>query len=193
MWRRRREGQWALRWGSLLVRDQRKRAGHGSIALLYPPCRMAPEVILAMDEGQYDGKVDVWSLGITCIELGKRWPTKMVQKSVFMCSQSWKHPTLFFAFSSLVFLLFLLFICHSLSLSRYVVLCHSLAERKPPLFNMNAMSALYHIAQNESPVLQSNHWWESVLTSLCSFRQIRLLLHCEFELCCLSLCYNCCF
>lgn len=33
--------------------------------------RMAPEVILAMDEGQYDGKVDVWSLGITCIELGK--------------------------------------------------------------------------------------------------------------------------
>uniref|UniRef100_A0A8B9JHD5 non-specific serine/threonine protein kinase n=1 Tax=Astyanax mexicanus TaxID=7994 RepID=A0A8B9JHD5_ASTMX len=55
-------------------------------------CRMAPEVILAMDEGQYDGKVDVWSLGITCIEL---------------------------------------------------------AERKPPLFNMNAMSALYHIAQNE--------------------------------------------
>ncbi|CAM5117525.1 unnamed protein product [Eretmochelys imbricata] len=64
---------------------------------------MAPEVILAMDEGQYDGKVDVWSLGITCIEL---------------------------------------------------------AERKPPLFNMNAMSALYHIAQNESPGLQSSHWSE---------------------------------
>jgi serine/threonine protein kinase len=34
---------------------------------------MAPEVILAMDEGQYDGKVDVWSLGITCIELGEHW------------------------------------------------------------------------------------------------------------------------
>ncbi|XP_028310569.1 serine/threonine-protein kinase TAO2 isoform X2 [Gouania willdenowi] len=65
------------------------------------PYWMAPEVILAMDEGQYDGKVDVWSLGITSIEL---------------------------------------------------------AERKPPLFNMNAMSALYHIAQNESPLLQSNHW-----------------------------------
>lgn len=32
---------------------------------------MAPEVILAMDEGQYDGKVDVWSLGITSIELGR--------------------------------------------------------------------------------------------------------------------------
>lgn len=39
--------------------------------LSYYPPRMAPEVILAMDEGQYDGKVDVWSLGITCIELGK--------------------------------------------------------------------------------------------------------------------------
>uniref|UniRef100_A0A673NMR0 non-specific serine/threonine protein kinase n=1 Tax=Sinocyclocheilus rhinocerous TaxID=307959 RepID=A0A673NMR0_9TELE len=62
---------------------------------------MAPEVILAMDEGQYDGKIDIWSLGITCIEL---------------------------------------------------------AERKPPLFNMNAMSALYHIAQNESPMLQSSEW-----------------------------------
>uniref|UniRef100_A0A4W4FS03 Serine/threonine-protein kinase TAO3 n=1 Tax=Electrophorus electricus TaxID=8005 RepID=A0A4W4FS03_ELEEL len=66
--------------------------------------QMAPEVILAMDEGQYEGKVDIWSLGITCIEL---------------------------------------------------------AERKPPLFNMNAMSALYHIAQNNSPTLQSSEWSEA--------------------------------
>lgn len=65
------------------------------------PYWMAPEVILAMDEGQYDGKVDVWSLGITCIEL---------------------------------------------------------AERKPPYFNMNAMSALYHIAQNDTPTLASTNW-----------------------------------
>ncbi|CAG2164175.1 unnamed protein product [Oppiella nova] len=66
------------------------------------PYWMAPEVILAMDEGQYDGKVDVWSLGITCIEL---------------------------------------------------------AERKPPYFNMNAMSALYHIAQNDSPILNPSGDW----------------------------------
>lgn len=60
------------------------------------PYWIAPELILAMEEGTYDVKVDVWSLGITCIEL---------------------------------------------------------AERKPPYFNMNAMSALYHIAQNEPPIL----------------------------------------
>lgn len=88
-----------------------KLADFGSAALSAPansfvgtPYWMAPEVILAMDEGQYDGKVDVWSLGITCIEL---------------------------------------------------------AERKPPLFNMNAMSALYHIAQNDPPVLSSPDHWSS--------------------------------
>lgn len=85
-----------------------KLADFGSASIKCPansfvgtPYWMAPEVILAMDEGQYDGKVDVWSLGITCIEL---------------------------------------------------------AERKPPYFNMNAMSALYHIAQNDTPTLQSNDW-----------------------------------
>ena len=32
------------------------------------------------------------------------------------------------------------------------------AERKPPYFNMNAMSALYHIAQNDSPMLSAPDW-----------------------------------
>lgn len=88
-----------------------KLADFGSAALAAPansfvgtPYWMAPEVILAMDEGQYDGKVDVWSLGITCVEL---------------------------------------------------------AERKPPLFNMNAMSALYHIAQNDPPALSAPDQWSS--------------------------------
>ncbi|XP_053726650.1 serine/threonine-protein kinase TAO3 isoform X1 [Synchiropus splendidus] len=96
--------------GNILLTElgQVKLADFGSASIASPansfvgtPYWMAPEVILAMDEGQYEGKVDIWSLGITCIEL---------------------------------------------------------AERKPPLFNMNAMSALYHIAQNDSPTLQSIEW-----------------------------------
>jgi thousand and one amino acid protein kinase len=35
------------------------------------------------------------------------------------------------------------------------------AERRPPLFNMNAMSALYHIAQNDSPSLSSGGDWSA--------------------------------
>ena len=34
----------------------------------------------------------------------------------------------------------------------------TIAERKPPLFNMNAMSALYHIAQNDPPSLCNGDW-----------------------------------
>ncbi|CAB1459135.1 unnamed protein product [Pleuronectes platessa] len=99
-----------IKAGNILLTEpgQVKLADFGSASIACPansfvgtPYWMAPEVILAMDEGQYDGKVDIWSLGITCIEL---------------------------------------------------------AERKPPLFNMNAMSALYHIAQNESPMLLSSEW-----------------------------------
>lgn len=99
-----------IKAGNILVTDNGdiKLADFGSASIKSPansfvgtPYWMAPEVILAMDEGQYDGKVDVWSLGITCIEL---------------------------------------------------------AERKPPYFNMNAMSALYHIAQNDSPSLSDPAW-----------------------------------
>lgn len=91
--------------GNILLTDNGvvKLADFGSASTLCPaqsfvgtPYWMAPEVILAMDEGHYDQSADIWSLGITCIEL---------------------------------------------------------AERRPPLFNMNAMSALYHIAQNDPPKL----------------------------------------
>ncbi|GAV05538.1 hypothetical protein RvY_15656 [Ramazzottius varieornatus] len=96
--------------GNILLTDYGgvKLADFGSAAFACPansfvgtPYWMAPEVILAMEEGQYEGKVDVWSTGITCIEL---------------------------------------------------------AEKKPPYFNMNAMSALYHIAQNEPPRLTGGDW-----------------------------------
>lgn len=102
-----------------------KLADFGSASIKCPansfvgtPYWMAPEVILAMDEGQYDGKVDVWSLGITCIEL---------------------------------------------------------AERKPPYFNMNAMSALYHIAQNEPPTLQSSDWSETFKNFVMACLQVIIL------------------
>ena len=41
---------------------------------------IAPEVILAMENGQYDGKVDIWSLGITCIELGNDFLLTLSEK-----------------------------------------------------------------------------------------------------------------
>ncbi|XP_041972563.1 serine/threonine-protein kinase Tao isoform X2 [Aricia agestis] len=102
-----------IKAGNILLTENGivKLADFGSASIKCPansfvgtPYWMAPEVILAMDEGQYDGKVDVWSLGITCIEL---------------------------------------------------------AERKPPYFNMNAMSALYHIAQNDSPTLSAPEWTDT--------------------------------
>ncbi|VDP17562.1 unnamed protein product, partial [Heligmosomoides polygyrus] len=94
-----------IKAGNILLSDTAhvKLADFGSASMSDPaqtfigtPFFMAPEVILAMDEGHYTEKADIWSLGITCIEL---------------------------------------------------------AERRPPLFNMNAMSALYHIAQNDPPKL----------------------------------------
>lgn len=103
--------------GNILLEDNGtvKLADFGSASLVSPansfvgtPYWMAPEVILAMDEGQYDGKVDIWSLGITCIEF---------------------------------------------------------AERRPPLFNMNAMSALYHIAQNNPPTLTTHTDWSEAFLS----------------------------
>ncbi|KAL4003304.1 Protein kinase domain family protein [Acanthocheilonema viteae] len=113
--------------GNILLTDNGivKLADFGSASTLCPaqsfvgtPYWMAPEVILAMDEGHYDQSADIWSLGITCIEL---------------------------------------------------------AERRPPLFNMNAMSALYHIAQNDPPTLSHGENSSAWSTDFHSF--VDLCLH----------------
>ncbi|XP_057354240.1 uncharacterized protein LOC118935861 [Manis pentadactyla] len=78
--------------------------GSSAKSFVGTPHWMAPEIILGRNEEQYDSKVDVWSLGITCIEI---------------------------------------------------------AEREPPLFDMNARHALYHITRNNPPTLQSNEWSSS--------------------------------
>jgi len=85
--------------------------GSGSMSsrassLVGSPYWMAPEVVMAMEAGSYDGKVDVWSLGIACIEM---------------------------------------------------------AERRPPLWKMNAMSALYHIPMNAPPTLPADGGYSDAL------------------------------
>jgi thousand and one amino acid protein kinase len=68
-----------IKAGNILLTEDAivKLADFGSASFISPansfvgtPYWIAPEVILAMENGQYDGKVDIWSLGITCIELG---------------------------------------------------------------------------------------------------------------------------
>ena len=46
--------------------------------------------------------------------------------------------------------------------------CFFAAERQPPLFHMNAMSALYHIAQNDPPRLQRPENWSEVFIDFIS-------------------------
>lgn len=106
-----------------------------------------------MEEGQYDGKVDVWSMGITCVELGKIHPAARA-KAVLDLQYYSVLCVCEFDITCLTLILTNLHLLFSLTRHRHL----SAAEKKPPYFNMNAMSALYHIAQNEPPRLAAGDW-----------------------------------
>jgi len=97
---------------------------------------MAPEVIMAMDTGTYSGKIDIWSLGITCIELGMYAmslpSTPALLLSWYTSSDDGPSYT-------------------------------TLAERRPPRFKMNAMAALYQIPQAEPPGLTKPDAWPAAM------------------------------
>lgn len=64
-----------------------------------------------------------------------------------------------FAYQRFCWCLKRLFVAFNRLINRMLKWCVVfLAERKPPLFNINAMSALYHIAQNEPPSLTTDGW-----------------------------------
>ncbi|KAK2505822.1 hypothetical protein MC885_010214 [Smutsia gigantea] len=60
------------------------------------PYWVAPEILLLMDDEVYDAKVDVWSLGITCIELAEMKPPlfDMTAESVLGHIANNEPPTL---------------------------------------------------------------------------------------------------
>lgn len=67
------------------------------------PYWMAPEVILAMDDGEYTGNADIWSLGITCIELGESpqgLPVHFVS-----CIRGWELSYVYWIFIAYKYLL----------------------------------------------------------------------------------------
>jgi len=75
-------------------------ADFGSASLSCPansfvgtPYWMAPEVILAMDDGEYSGNSDIWSLGITCIELGKYY--SILYCTYMYCIVSIMHTSIY--------------------------------------------------------------------------------------------------
>jgi len=41
------------------------------------------------------------------------------------------------------------------------ITCIELAEKFPPLFDLNPISALYYISQNDSPTLKNQESWSS--------------------------------
>ena len=49
--------------------------------------------------------------------------------------------------------------CDTLIIIFIITFSFSPAERKPPLFHMNAMAAMYHIAQKDPPTIQEPQNW----------------------------------
>lgn len=92
------------------------------------PYWIAPEVILAMENGLYDCRVDVWSLGITCIEMGGYFWYETAFCSLFL--KFWFTDYLF-------------------DLAEL---------KPPYMEYANTMAALYQIALNPAPTLREANW-----------------------------------
>lgn len=116
---------------------------------------------MAMETGTYSYSADIWSLGISLIGKLQLWCTCMPPSS-----PAYAHARLT---SQLELFSALVLIAHINLRLPQTTTCTEMAEIKPPLFHMHAMSALFHIPQRDPPTLEATQWLDSSIA--------RALLH----------------
>lgn len=108
---------------------------------------------MAMETGTYSYSADIWSLGISLIGKLQLWCTCMPPSS-----PAYAHARLT---SQLELFSALVLIAHINLRLPQTTTCAEMAEIKPPLFHMHAMSALFHIPQRDPPTLEATQWLDS--------------------------------